>query len=85
MLRIQDPPEESKQEEVRMTLDGLAQEGARQLLMTALEEEVSDYIERHVQGTRRKGTRARGSQRAGSGAEANDGLWNHGVGSPASE
>ena len=27
MLRIQDPPEESKQEEVRMTLDGLAQEG----------------------------------------------------------
>ena len=49
MLRIQDPPEESKQEEVRMTLDGLAQEGARQLLMTALEEEVSDYIERHVQ------------------------------------
>ena len=36
MLRIQDPPEESKQEEVRMTLDGLAQEGARQLLMTAL-------------------------------------------------
>ena len=44
MLRIQDPPEESKQEEVRMTLDGLAQEGARQLLMTALEEEVSDYI-----------------------------------------
>ena len=55
MLRIQDPPEESKQEEVRMTLDGLAQEGARQLLMTALEEEVSDYIERHVQERDEKG------------------------------
>ena len=38
-----------------MTLDGLAQEGARQLLMTALEEEVSDYIERHVQERDEKG------------------------------
>ena len=49
MLRIQDPPKETKQEEVGTTLDGLAREGARRMLMTALEEEVSDYVERHVQ------------------------------------
>ncbi len=49
MLRIQDPPKESKQEEVGKTLDGLAREGARRMLMTALEEEVSGYVDRHVQ------------------------------------
>ncbi len=49
MLRIQDPPKESKQEEVEKTLDGLAREGARRMLMSALEEEVSDYVERHVE------------------------------------
>ena len=49
MLRIQDPPKESKQEEVGKTLDGLAREGARRMLMSALEEEVSDYVERHVE------------------------------------
>jgi putative transposase len=49
MLRIQDPPKETKQEEVGVTLDGLAREGARRMLMTALEEEVSDYIERNAQ------------------------------------
>lgn len=48
MLRIQDPPKETKQEEVGVTLDGLAREGARRMLMTALEEEVSDYIERNA-------------------------------------
>ena len=49
MLRIQDPPKESKQEEVGKTLDGLAREGARRMLMSALEEEVSDYVERRVE------------------------------------
>ena len=49
MLRIQDRPKETKQEEVGVTLDGLAREGARRMLMTALEEEVSDYIERNAQ------------------------------------
>lgn len=49
MLRIQDPPKESKQEEVGKTLDGLAREGARRMLIMALEEEVSDYVERHVE------------------------------------
>ena len=37
-------------------------------MMTALEEEVSDYIERTSRNGR-KGTRARGSQRAGYNAE----------------
>ena len=67
-----------------MTLDGLAQEGARQLLMTALEEEVSDYIERHVQERDEKGHALVVRNGRAQASEANDGLWNHGVGSPAS-
>ena len=47
MLRIQDPPKETKHEEVGTALDELAREGARRMLMTALEEEVGDYIESH--------------------------------------
>ena len=46
MLRIQDPGKETK-EEVGRSLDGIAREGARRLLVQALEEEVSEYIERH--------------------------------------
>ena len=42
MLRIQDPPKETKHEEVGTALDELAREGARRMLMTALEEEVGD-------------------------------------------
>ncbi|MDQ3583212.1 MAG: hypothetical protein M3495_17115 [Pseudomonadota bacterium] len=30
------------------TLDALAREGARRMLMSALEEEVAAYVERHV-------------------------------------
>ena len=47
MLRIQDPPRETKEEEVGTVLDQIAREGARRMLAEALEEEVSDYIERH--------------------------------------
>jgi transposase-like protein len=47
MLRIQDPPRETKEEEVGTVLDQIAKEGARRMLVEALEEEVSDYIERH--------------------------------------
>jgi len=46
MLRIQDPQKEAK-EELRTGLDALAREGARRMLMTALHEEVADYVERH--------------------------------------
>lgn len=35
------------QEEVGLTLDELAREGARRMIMAALEEEVEDYIARH--------------------------------------
>ena len=38
MLRIQDPPEESKQEEVRMTLDGLAQDNAVDTIVAAIQQ-----------------------------------------------
>ncbi len=47
MLRIQDPPRSTKEEEVGTTLDGIAREGARRMLVEALEEEVADYIARH--------------------------------------
>ena len=47
MLRIQDPPEKEKDEAVSQELDELAREGARRMLMRALESEVSEYIERH--------------------------------------
>ena len=46
MLRIQDPPETEKVEAGR-ELDELAREGARRMLVTALEAEVAEYIERH--------------------------------------
>ena len=49
MLRIQDPPTEAKREEVESPLDALAREGARRMLMRALDEEVGDYIERHCE------------------------------------
>ncbi len=47
MLRIQDPARSTKEEEVGTALDGIAREGARRMLIEALEEEVADYIERH--------------------------------------
>lgn len=37
------------QEEVVLSLDDLAREGARQMIMRALQEEVEDYITRHSQ------------------------------------
>lgn len=46
MLRIQDPPKEAK-EELGSELDALAREGARRMLMTALNEEVADYVDRY--------------------------------------
>lgn len=48
MLRIQDPRKETKREEVGTALDELAREGARRMLKTALEEEVTSYIDRHA-------------------------------------
>lgn len=47
MLRIQDPPKKEKADAVGQELDELAREGARRMLMQALDAEVADYIERH--------------------------------------
>jgi putative transposase len=47
VLRIQDPPKKEKADAVGEELDELAREGARRMLMQALDAEVADYIERH--------------------------------------
>jgi len=47
MLRIAHPKTEHDTSEPAMLLDDLAREGARRMLMAALEEEVAAYIERH--------------------------------------
>ena len=44
-LHTEDPAEQAG--EVRFTLDELAREGARRMLVAALEAEVAEYIERH--------------------------------------
>ena len=44
MLRVLDPSADGNGS---MTLDGLAREGARQMLVSALEAEVTDYVDRH--------------------------------------
>lgn len=48
MLKIVESGEGCEQNELPMTLDELAREGARRMLMTALEEEVAAYIEAHA-------------------------------------
>lgn len=45
------------QEEVVLSLDDLAREGARQMIMRALQEEVEDYITRHSQEHDEQGRR----------------------------
>lgn len=47
MLRVVDSEVEEKAGQVRCTLDELAREGARRMLMAALEEEVSEYLSTH--------------------------------------
>lgn len=47
MLRIAHPDTEHEASESMMLLDELAREGARRMLMAALEEEVTAYVERH--------------------------------------
>jgi putative transposase len=48
MLRVVDSECEEKAGEIPATLDELAREGARRLLMAALEEEVAAYLEAHA-------------------------------------
>jgi transposase-like protein len=47
MLRVVETAPETKAEEAPMSLDELAREGARRMLMQALDAEVAAYIERH--------------------------------------
>ena len=47
MLKITDECSGRKGEELTMDLDALAREGARRMLVEALEAEVADYIDRH--------------------------------------
>ena len=49
MLRITSEAVEGKAAECELSLDELAREGARQMLVTALEAEVAAYLERHRQ------------------------------------
>jgi transposase-like protein len=49
MLRITSEAVEGKASECELSLDELAQEGARQMLLTALDAEVAAYLERHRQ------------------------------------
>jgi hypothetical protein len=47
MLRILENETEGNGESLGMTLDEIAKEGARRMLVSALEAEVADYLERH--------------------------------------
>ena len=55
MLRIMDDPVEGKASELEVDLDDLAREGARQMLMEALEAEVAAYVQRHERERDRSG------------------------------
>jgi hypothetical protein len=45
MLKVYEKPQVGEEESLASTLDELAREGARRMLATALEAEVSAYVE----------------------------------------
>ena len=53
-----------------LQLDEIAREGARRMLMAALEAEAADYVERHRDERDDRGPRTGGAQRPGASAQA---------------
>ena len=73
MLKVHDKPANAEEQDEDSTLDELAREGARWMLMKALAVEITQYVEEHGAETGRAWPSPRRAQRAGPGTEGD--LW----------
>ena len=73
MLKVLDTTTETEETPATPTLDDLAREGARRMLMAALQVEVAQYVDAYQEARDARGRRAGGPPRSGRGPEGH--VW----------